>query len=193
MRTSKRAEPNFFPIQLNFEEYHDYTPSEFYRNLYEDIHETIENIFQKRGEAPPAALTEFLENTELIDHVSMRRFFTRLARFLKNQRVLVIIDEFDGIPQGAVSGISEIRGYTRRVLCRLRSPPASRDAGRDRNRSGYDDSELRHPCDAGTSFCGLRVLRGYRLCPYSSLPALIRSYDTISVSTSSEWQRSPLL
>ena len=96
--------PNFFPIQLNFEEYHDYTPSEFYRNLYEDIHETIENIFQKRGEAPAAALIEFLENTKLTDHVSMRRFFTRFGRFLKNQRVVVIIDEFDGIPQAAVKG-----------------------------------------------------------------------------------------
>ena len=96
--------PNFFPIQLNFEEYHDYTPSEFYRNLYEDIREAIENIFQKRGEVPTAALIQFLENTELTDHVSMRRLFTRFARFLKNQRVVVIIDEFDGIPQAAVKG-----------------------------------------------------------------------------------------
>ncbi len=96
--------PNFFPIQLNFEEYHDYTPPEFYGNLYEDIHEAIENVFQKRGEAPAAALTQFLENTELTDHVSMRRFFTRFARFLRNQRVIVIIDEFDGIPQAAVKG-----------------------------------------------------------------------------------------
>ncbi len=96
--------PNFFPIQLNFEEYHDYTPPEFYGNLYEDIHEAIENVFQKRGEAPAAALTQFLENTKLTDHVSMRRFFTRFARFLRNQRVIVIIDEFDGIPQAAVKG-----------------------------------------------------------------------------------------
>ena len=96
--------PNFFPIQLNFEEYHDYTASDFYGNLYEDIHEAIENIFQKRGEVPAAALTQFLENTELTDHVSMRRFFTRFARFLKNQRIVVIIDEFDGIPQAAVKG-----------------------------------------------------------------------------------------
>lgn len=96
--------PNFFPIQLNFEEYHDYTPSEFYSNLYEDIHEAIENIFQKRGETPPAALTQFLENTQLTDHVSVRRFFTRFARFLKNQRVIFIIDEFDGIPHAAVKG-----------------------------------------------------------------------------------------
>ena len=96
--------PNFFPIQLNFEEYHDYAPSEFYGNLYEDIREAIESVFQKRGAVPVEALIQFLENTKLTDHVSMRRFFTRFARFLKNQRVVVIIDEFDGIPQAAVNG-----------------------------------------------------------------------------------------
>ena len=96
--------PTFFPIQLNFEEYEDYTPSEFYGSLYEDIREEIENVFQKRGEVPAEALTQFLENTKLTDHVSMRRFFSRFARLLKNQRVIVIIDEFDGIPQAAVKG-----------------------------------------------------------------------------------------
>ena len=96
--------PNFFPIQLNFEEYEDYTPSEFYGSLYEDIREEIENVFQKRGEALDEALTQFLENTKLTDHVSMRRFFSRFSRLLKNQRVIVIIDEFDGIPQAAVKG-----------------------------------------------------------------------------------------
>ena len=96
--------PNFFPIQLNFEEYQDYTASEFYSSLYEDIREEIENVFQKRDEVPAEALTQFLEGSKLTDHVSMRRFLTRLARFLKNQRVVVIIDEFDGIPQGAAKG-----------------------------------------------------------------------------------------
>lgn len=94
--------PDAFPLLLNFEEYRDYTPSEFYNSLYEDIREEIENVFQKREEVPPEALNQFLENTELTDHVSMRRFFTKLARFLKNRWVVVIVDEFDGIPQAAM-------------------------------------------------------------------------------------------
>lgn len=97
-------EPTYLALQLNFEVYEDYSVPGFYNHLYEDIREEIENAFQKRGEMPPAALTQFLESSELTDHVSMRRFFTRLARFLKNQRVVVIIDEFDGVPQAAVKG-----------------------------------------------------------------------------------------
>ena len=97
-------DPTYLAIQLNFEVYEDYSASGFYNHLYEDIREEIENVFQKRGEAPTEALTQFLEHTQLTDHVSMRRFFTRFGRFLKNQRVILIIDEFDGIPQAAVKG-----------------------------------------------------------------------------------------
>ena len=94
----------YFPISLNFEEYEDCTPSVFYNGLYEDIREAIENVFLQRGETFPKALTEFLGNTEITDHLSMRRFFTHFSDLLEDQRVILIIDEFDGIPKGAVKG-----------------------------------------------------------------------------------------
>ena len=97
-------DPTYFPIYLNFEVYEDFSDTDFYNNFYEDIREEIENAFQKRGELPAEALTQFLENTQLTDPVSMRRFFTRFGRFLKNYRVICLIDEFDGIPRAAVKG-----------------------------------------------------------------------------------------
>ena len=97
-------EPAYFPIPLNFEEYEGCTPSVFYSCLYEDIFEEIENIFARRGEALSEALTEFLENAEITDHFSMRRFFRNFSKFLGDQRVILIIDEFDGIPKEAVRG-----------------------------------------------------------------------------------------
>ena len=93
----------YFPIQLDFEEYKNRSPADFYDCLYEDIHEEIEIVFQKRGSMPSEALTDFLENAQISDHVSMRRFFRNLANLLNNQRVVLIIDEFDGIPQTVVS------------------------------------------------------------------------------------------
>ena len=104
LNTLTAEEPNYFPIQLNFEEYEDYTASEFYCNLYEDIREEIENVFQKREETPPKALIQFLENTALTDHVSMRRFFTHFDSFVPDHRVVLIIDEFDAIPRDALKG-----------------------------------------------------------------------------------------
>ncbi len=102
--TLTTEEPNYFPIQLNFEEYEDYTAAEFYCNLYEDICEEIETVFQKREETPPKVLIQFLENTTLTDHVSMRRFFTRFDSFLPDHSVVLIIDEFDAIPREALKG-----------------------------------------------------------------------------------------
>ena len=97
-------EPTYFPIQLNFEEYEDYAPTDFYTYFYRDVRKEIEGIFQKRGEVPSETLIQFLDNVKIIDHVSMRMFFEELANFLKNQKVVVVIDEFDAIPRDAVTG-----------------------------------------------------------------------------------------
>lgn len=97
-------ESAYFPIALNFEVYEDCTPSVFYSGLYVDICEEIENVFARRGEVFSEALTEFLENTEIADHLSMGRFFRRFSSFLGARRLILIIDEFDGIPKEAVRG-----------------------------------------------------------------------------------------
>ena len=96
-------EPTYIPIHLDFEAYKNLTPADFYSNLAEDIREDIENLYHKRGAVPSEALRDFLENINLTDNVSMLRAFRTLARVLENQRVVVFIDEFDGIPPAIVS------------------------------------------------------------------------------------------
>ena len=93
----------YFPIQLDFEEYKNVSLSDFYNYLYQDIRKEIENVHQKRDIVPSDPLREFLENTQIVNHVSLRHFFEKLARILNNQRIIIIIDEFDGIPQDVVS------------------------------------------------------------------------------------------
>ena len=97
-------DPTYFPIELNFEAYVDVEPADFYRNLVEDIREGIVHNFQKRGSTPTKALVSFLDTAEITDHLSMLRFFQHLASLLGNQKFVVIIDEFDGIPKTAVRG-----------------------------------------------------------------------------------------
>ena len=97
-------EPAYFPIPLNFEVYEDCTPSVFYDGLHADICEEIENVFAQRREVLPKALTDFLQNAGITDHLSMGRFFRRFSSFLGDQRLILIIDEFDGIPKEAVRG-----------------------------------------------------------------------------------------
>ncbi|RKU08114.1 hypothetical protein C6503_23310 [Candidatus Poribacteria bacterium] len=98
---------DYFPIQLNFDVCKNLTLSTFYEYLYEQMREEIETVFQRRGCVPSEALRGFLEGTTLTNHLSMMTFFKRFARFLDaehaGQQVIIVIDEFDGIPQAALS------------------------------------------------------------------------------------------
>ncbi len=94
---------DYFPIQLNFDVYKNTSITDFYTNLYQDICEEIEHLFRRRGVTPSEALIQFLEDTTLTNHHAMRRFFRHLDRLLMPQKFVLIIDEFDGIPQAALS------------------------------------------------------------------------------------------
>ena len=98
----------YFPIQLNFEIYVDCDRSEFYESLAKQICKEIERVFQRRGEELDEALRHFLNNVQITNHLSMMEFFEQVQYFLKYgdnlQKVVLIIDEFDGIPTTALKG-----------------------------------------------------------------------------------------
>ncbi len=86
------------PIQLNFEEYKTLSHEEFYHYFKKDIQKEIESyLLQKDVE-----LRSFLINASITSHVEMREFFEQLGSYLKNRRLAIIIDEFDGIPTKVV-------------------------------------------------------------------------------------------
>jgi len=97
----------YFPIQIDFQASNNLEPADFYQGLYEDIREEIEAVFQRRGIPGSEALTHFLDNTQITNHLSMRRFFRQFSNFLEHhysgQKVVLVIDEFDGIPRAVVS------------------------------------------------------------------------------------------
>ena len=105
----------YFPIQLNFELYADYPASDFYRSFYKRLCEEIKGVFKKRGTTPSKVLNQFLEDTEVTDQVSMMEFFKQLVGLLphqdNSQKIVLIIDEFDGIPPDAVRGFLHALRY----------------------------------------------------------------------------------
>jgi len=96
-------EPGYFPIQLDFEEYKNFSISAFYDYLHKEICAAILNHCQKRQWETSDTLVQFLENSSITNHVSMIDFFEQISSYLKNQRLVIIIDEFDAIPTAAVS------------------------------------------------------------------------------------------
>ena len=95
-------DPTYFPIQLDFQAMRDATPEIFYNRLYQMLRWQIQTVFQKRGEKSSEALTHLLENTGFTDSFSMIEFFKALTDLLEARRVVLLIDEFDGIPQTLV-------------------------------------------------------------------------------------------
>ena len=99
-------EPTYFPLSLNFEEYKDCPLSVFYKNLYYDICDEVEAVLKNRYWLTTDSLRLFMENTNITDNFTMRRFFRKLQEHLNCEfgvkQVILIIDEFDGIPKEAV-------------------------------------------------------------------------------------------
>lgn len=107
LATLAAEDPTYFPIQLSFDIYKNFSPSDFYDLLCRRIRKQIENVFQKRGHGLSEALMQFLDNAQFSHHGSMLEFFEDFASLLVieygEQRIVFIIDEFDGIPPAAVS------------------------------------------------------------------------------------------
>lgn len=101
-------EQDYFPIQLNFEEYKNLDVTNFYSSFHRELCRELERGIQRRGEVPSVALEQLLTEPKITDHVSMRYFFENLTNLLNlhyklDPKVVLIIDEFDGIPQSVVS------------------------------------------------------------------------------------------
>ncbi|MDE0424896.1 MAG: AAA-like domain-containing protein [Candidatus Poribacteria bacterium] len=116
----------YFPIQLNFEIYVDCDRSEFYESLTKRICKEIERVFHERGEALNETLKHFLDNAQITNHLSMMEFFEQVQRFLKDgenyQKVVLIIDEFDGIPTSALKGFLHAFRHTYITHATLQCP-----------------------------------------------------------------------
>lgn len=98
---------SYFPIQLNFETYKNLSAIDFYEAVCNRICKEIELVFEKRKQILSDKLSRFLSNTKMTNHISMMDFFEEFSSMLNddqgNQKVVVVIDEFDGIPQVVLS------------------------------------------------------------------------------------------
>ncbi len=110
--TLSTNDPSYFPIQLDFQIMRNCSPPIFYDRLYQMLGMQIESVFKKRGSGPSDELKEFLNNTTISDDFSLIMFFKHLSNLLDNDadnnvsthnKVVLLIDEFDGIPQNVVS------------------------------------------------------------------------------------------
>ncbi len=112
LNTLTAEDPTYFPILLDFQIMRNASPTTFYQQLTYMIQRQIVSVFEKHRGTPSEVLTQFLEKTTLTDHFSMLLFFNQLTSLLDSdshkdvpafKRVVLLIDEFDGIPRTVIS------------------------------------------------------------------------------------------
>lgn len=103
LTTLAAEDPTYFPIQLDFQVMRNTASTVFYDRLHQLLRTQIQFVLQERSEAHQEKLRRFLENSQLTDAFSMIDFFQELVNLLGSRRVVLLIDEFDGIPQPLVS------------------------------------------------------------------------------------------
>ena len=98
------ADATYVPIQCNFEVYAGYPAARFYAHFAKKLRQALEDACRTRGIALSPPLAQFLANATMTDQVEMLDFFEALGQHLAEYRVVLLIDEFDGIPPEAVTG-----------------------------------------------------------------------------------------
>ncbi len=98
-------DPMYIAIILGFEAYKSLDKSEFYRDVQEDLYSRLIRRLDVVGCPNLDAVKDFLDSYQLKDHISFRIFFNKLHQIIDAKKIVIIIDEFDGIP------ISELENF----------------------------------------------------------------------------------
>ena len=92
-------DPAYAAITLSFQDNIDLDKTQFYalieRYLYSQLINRLVEVKCEKIEA----VKEFLDNHHLVDHISFKLLFEDLNHILQFKKIVIFIDEFDGIPK----------------------------------------------------------------------------------------------
>ncbi|NVM23920.1 MAG: AAA-like domain-containing protein [Desulfobacterales bacterium] len=93
-------DPTYVAILLSFQDYKQLEKARFYGLIEEAI---IEQVLERLEEVRcnnMEPVRELLSSHHLTDHISFRKLFEKLNKVIPPKKIIVFIDEFDGIPIG---------------------------------------------------------------------------------------------
>jgi hypothetical protein len=91
-------DPTYVAIILSFQDNSDLDKAQFYgmmeRYLYSQLLSRLKEVDCEKTEA----VKRFLDNHHLTDHISFKLLFEELNQLIQLKKIVIFIDEFDGIP-----------------------------------------------------------------------------------------------
>ena len=91
-------DPTYVVIILSFQDNKNIDKSQFYSLIQQDLYEQLINRLRQVNCEKTEEVQQFLDRHHLTDHISFRLLFVELNRLIQIKKIVIFIDEFDGIP-----------------------------------------------------------------------------------------------
>jgi hypothetical protein len=98
IRYGLHQDRTYVAILLSFQDYKNLSKKEFYSLLEKELYEQLIKRLKEVGCEKAETVFHFLESHHLKNHISFRMLFEELNRVLQFKKIVIFIDEFDGIP-----------------------------------------------------------------------------------------------
>ena len=91
-------DPVYMAILLSFQDYKNLNSQRFYQLIQKDLYSQLVNRLNAVNCPKLDAIRGYLDSYNLIDHICFRELFEELNRIIEFKKIVIFIDEFDGIP-----------------------------------------------------------------------------------------------
>jgi len=98
MRKTLHEEQTYVVIILSFQKYRNLDKKRFYTLIEKELYAQLIHRLSEVNCEKTDAVKQFLETHHLTDHISFSLLFEELNRIIEFKKIMIFIDEFDGIP-----------------------------------------------------------------------------------------------
>ena len=91
-------DPGYVAILLSFQDYKNLNSQRFYQLIQRDLYRQLVNRLNAVNCPKLDAIRAYLDSHNLTDHTCFRELFEELDQIVKFKKIVIFIDEFDGIP-----------------------------------------------------------------------------------------------
>ncbi len=92
-------DPLYVAILLSFQDYKNLSAQRFYQLIQKSIYNQLISRLELVGCPQLDVIKSYLGSHALSDHISLRELFDELNGMVKQKKIVIFIDEFDGIPR----------------------------------------------------------------------------------------------
>ncbi len=93
-----QKDPTYVAILLSFQDYKNLDSKRFYQLIQKDLYGQLLSRLDDVNCPKLHAVRAYLDSHNLTDHIYFRELFEELNRIVESKKMVIFIDEFDGIP-----------------------------------------------------------------------------------------------